>query len=427
MRFVACQVPALFLSLCCALGVLLSLPVLPAWAAAQPTFTVSFDQSTIGPGSATLVRFVVNNSGSGTPASGGAFTATLPAGITLTSPAGASSTCADALLDAPAGGTTLALTGARVGGSSSCTVSAYVTSSTPGGHTLVSGDFTSSAGNSGTASATLTVATDRPGVTLSASPASVPWQGRTTLTYTFDNTANASAAFQVQFNHPLPAGVTVASPSRASTDCTGSRANAVAGAQVVGLVQEFVLGSLAAGGTCTLQVDVRVGVVGDVLLVSDNATAAATMFGTQVPLGRAAGVVTGTTDRALVRVDFLADPVAAGSSVELQYTLYNRDRNEPLTGLAFQHDLGATITGLAATSVLSNSCGGTVGTGSTVNVSAVALASGADCQITLSLSVPPARRRVRTPAPPARSRPTQAPRRSGPRAPTSLRCWPARA
>ena len=60
----------------------------------------------------------------------------------------------------------------------------------------VSGDLTSSAGSSGTASADLTVATNRPGFSKSFSPATVPIGSRSRLTFTIDNTANGSQTVQ---------------------------------------------------------------------------------------------------------------------------------------------------------------------------------------------------------------------------------------
>lgn len=359
----------------------------PAAASAQPTFSASFETNSIGPGSATLLRFVIDNSGSGTPASNLGFTATLPAGVTLTSPSGASSGCTDAQLDAPAGGTTVTLTDVRLGGFASCTVSAYVTSATPGVHVLVTGDLTSSAGNSGTASAMLTVLSTRPGLTLAASPASVPWQGRTTLTYTFDNSANGAAVSAGTLTHTLPAGLTVADPPLVTSTCPGVT-TAVAGGQSISFMgtPAFPTPAIPAGGSCTLSVDVRVGVVGPVALVTQPATSSV-MF-SQDAIGRAVGLVTGTTDLALLKVDFLADPVAPGDTLTLAYTLYNRDRNGAQTGLAFTHDLGATLSGLTATSVSANGCGGAVTTGATVSVSAVTLDSGAECRIDVSVSVP---------------------------------------
>jgi hypothetical protein len=158
---------------------------------AQPTFTKTFVPDTIGPGSVSTLRFDIVNDVAST-ITDLAFTDTLPAGVVIATPASASTTCADGVLSAPGGGGTLGLSGGRLGANGSCTVTANVTSSTPGTHMNVSGDLTSSAGNSGTASDDLTVDTTRPGFSKSFAPSSVPLGGRSALTFTIDNTLNGS-------------------------------------------------------------------------------------------------------------------------------------------------------------------------------------------------------------------------------------------
>ncbi|MCA9579144.1 MAG: hypothetical protein KC668_27130, partial [Myxococcales bacterium] len=355
----------------------------PSEAAAQPTLSASFEHTTIGPGSATFLRFVVNNASQPTAATDGAFTAVLPAGVTLAAVVEASSSCVDTVIDAPAGGSTISVADVRVPAFGSCTVSVLVTSSTPGMHMLATGTLTTSAGNSAAASATLTVATDRPGFTLSAAPASVPFRGRSRLTYTIDNTANGMLLASMAFTHALPTGVVLADPPRAQSDCGGAL-TAVAGTQTVTLSPG---GVLAAGGTCTVAVDVRVGAAGPVGLVSGQVTAALGGF-MQVVGGRAAGTVTGTVDHAVLEVDFLSDPVAPGATASVAYTLYNRSRDEALTGLGFQHDLDAALSGLVATGVSDNDCGATVTTGSTVSVSDAAVEAGGECHVEVTVQVP---------------------------------------
>ena len=93
-----------------------------------------------------------------------AFTDALPAGVTIATPASASSTCTDGTLVAPDGGTTISFSGGRLGANSSCTLTANITSSVVGTHTNTTDNLTLSAGPPfSTATDDLVVAVDRPG------------------------------------------------------------------------------------------------------------------------------------------------------------------------------------------------------------------------------------------------------------------------
>ena len=150
--------------------VFLSLLILLSFAASAgaqqstPTFSKSFSPATIGPGSQATLRFDITNGGP-SPVTDVAFTDNLPAAMTIASPAQASASCTGSL-SAPDGGGTITFSDGAIGGGATCVILVNVTSSTPGTHTNVSGDLTSSAGNSGSATADLVVATDRPGFSM---------------------------------------------------------------------------------------------------------------------------------------------------------------------------------------------------------------------------------------------------------------------
>jgi len=176
-----------------------------------PTFSKAFNPSTIGPAAVSTLRFDVTNSVQST-VDNLAFFDTLPTGVVIATPSNAASTC-EGELSAPDGGTTITFGDGRVGAASSCSVTVDVTSSSPGTHTNVSGDLTSSAGNSGAAQADLIVATDRPGFSKSFSPSTISPGQTSTLTLLIDNTANSSAVSTLSFSDNLPSGMIIASPS----------------------------------------------------------------------------------------------------------------------------------------------------------------------------------------------------------------------
>ncbi len=123
-----------------------------------PTFAKSFSPNTIEVGQTSTLTFTIDNSASTLIASGLAFTDNLPAGMVIANPSSnASTTCTGGTLTAIAGSGTITYTGGSVAAGASCTVQVDVEGSSEGSHVNTTGDLTSSSGNSGTATATLTV------------------------------------------------------------------------------------------------------------------------------------------------------------------------------------------------------------------------------------------------------------------------------
>src|SRR5690606_23707409 len=110
-----------------AIGAMAAAPL----ASAQPSFSKQFQPDSMGPGSASLLRFQISNN-VGVPVTDLAFTDVLPAGVTLATPAHPTTTCTDGLIAAPDGGGTISFSNGRVGGNASCVVDVYVTASTLG-------------------------------------------------------------------------------------------------------------------------------------------------------------------------------------------------------------------------------------------------------------------------------------------------------
>ncbi|MCB0192556.1 MAG: hypothetical protein KDJ65_11485 [Anaerolineae bacterium] len=375
---------------------LLSAPVIAAPLATPPSFSKVFTPSTIGPGSVSTLIFTITN-GDATPITDLAFTDNLPAGVTIADPANASTTCTDGIVTAPDGGGTITFSDASLGAFSGCTVSVDVTSSTTGTHSNISGDLTSSAGNSGTATDDLTVANDRPGFSKNFAPSSIPLGGRSTLTFLVDNSANGSPVGSLDFTDNLPTGMVVADPSDASTDCISTSAPNTAliaspGSSVIILdANGSTAGGaevLSAGATCTVTVDVvatGTGLLDNVSndLISDSVNssgkASATLDVTVTPL-------------ALIKT-FIDDPTPPGSNTTLVFTMTNFSRTDGATAIAFTDDLTTldpALPDLTVSSLLSNDCGGSVSGvgGTTIGFSGGSLPTEGSCAIEVSLSVP---------------------------------------
>jgi hypothetical protein len=132
-------------------GLAIDVPAVP------PPFTKIFSPDTIVYGGTSTLTFTIDNSGSLADATSLDFTDNLPAGVTVANPANASTTCTGGTLTAGAGTGVISYTGGSLAAGGTCTLQADVTSTTAGTHNNTSGDLTSSLGNSGPASDSLTV------------------------------------------------------------------------------------------------------------------------------------------------------------------------------------------------------------------------------------------------------------------------------
>ena len=351
-----------------------------ASAQSAPTFTAVFSPAMVGPGGTSALTFTIDNTGSASPVENLAFDETLPAGLTIVG-SGANSTCTGANLTAANGTTVISFADGGVGGSSSCTVSMDVSATATGA--MTTGDLISDAGNSGPATATLTVDSDRPGFTKAFSPSTVDFGNTFTMTYTIDNTANGNPAVNPAFSETLPSGFTVASPAQASTTC-GNTITAAAGGTSISLSGSS---SVAAGTSCTAVVDVVAGVAGDATLTSGDLTSF--ILGVFGSSGPAAAQISVTVPADLsITKQFSDDPVAAGETVTLEYPMRNNDRSNAVTGLAFTDDMDAALSGLEATGLPLSTCGGTLSGTGLLSFSGGSLAAGASCTFEATLQIP---------------------------------------
>ena len=349
------------------------------------SFDKNFLPSTIGPGSVSTLHFDLANTTSNA-VSDVAFTDNLPTGVVIATPSNVASTCelgsndgrgTPGSFSAPEGGSTISLTGGRLPANGSCTISVDVTSSTVGVHANDAGVLTSSGGSSDNATADLTVDAGRPGFSKSFSPGSIPLGGTSTLTLTIDNTANTSTALGLFFTDNLPEGMVIAAPANASTDCTGGLLTAASGTNSITLSQS----SVAASSSCSVSVDVTTDDTGEFFNNAGELTS-----GTGQSSGRATAVLDVLAD--FLTKSFTDDPVVPGGTVTLAFTISNPDRDNSATNIAFDDDLDAVLSGLAATGLPQNVCGGTVSGTSTLSFSGGSLAPEASCSFNVSVDVP---------------------------------------
>jgi len=123
-----------------------------------PIFSKVFAPASINSGDVSTLTYTIDNTASPVNATALDFTNNLPAGIVVAAPANASTTCTGGTLTATSSSSVITYTGGTVSANATCTIQVDVTATnTPGDFISTTGDLTSSLGNSGTATDTLTI------------------------------------------------------------------------------------------------------------------------------------------------------------------------------------------------------------------------------------------------------------------------------
>ncbi|MCB0033591.1 MAG: hypothetical protein KDE51_06225, partial [Anaerolineales bacterium] len=229
-----------------------------------PLLNKSFIPDSMGVGQTSELTLVIDNRNSALPANGLNVTDNLPAGMVVAQPPNSTTTCFGGTLTAVAGTGTISYTGGGVPAGDICIIQVDVTANNAGIFVNVTGELTSSSGSSGTAMATLTV-NNQPTFAKSFTPDELDIDEIATLLFTIDNSSSTVNALDLSFTDNLPTGLTIAPTPNASTTCTGGTITAVSGTDTL----SYAGGSVAAGSSCTLMVDVASSVVGDFVNVTE--------------------------------------------------------------------------------------------------------------------------------------------------------------
>jgi len=385
-----------------ALSICAIAPTVARAGALQPVFSMSFDPGTMGPGSTAVLRYTIDEQ-AGLMISDLAFVNVLPAGLSVATPNGATSTCGFGTVNVPAVDT-ITFTDGTLAPGAICQIEVLVTGSTVGTFMNTTGDLTSSAGNSGSATADLTIASDRPGFSKSFSnPMTVIGQ-RERLTFTFDNSLNAAAATNIQFSDTLPTGLVIADPANVVNSCnatittpitidfTGGNLIAEPGSGVVSLPPAAFPNQAAvdAGDLCEIGVDVVASAIGTLDNISGSMTSAPP-FGFITENGRAVATLDSQGGSIVLIKEFLDDPVPPGESTVLRFTILNRSGGDAATDINFSDDLDATLTGLVATGLpAADVCGAgsSLSGTTTLTLAGGQLPARSQCSFEVTLQVP---------------------------------------
>ena len=349
--------------------------------AAAPSFAKLFDPNSITQGGLTTLTYTIDNAGALVSADDLTFTDIFPTGLEVDlSQTPIANTCGGTVT-AQTGGSTVVLTRGSVGTGASCTITLGVTSAVAGTLDSDSEELTSSLGDSGTASATLTVTgANAPAFTKLFNPNPIVQGGLTTLTYTIDNSAALVPAEGLDFTDAFPSDLLVdLSQTPIDNQCQGT-VTAVTGTGQVSLSN----GSVAAGASCTITLGVTSAAEGSIDSVSGLLD---TSLG-QSP-GASATLTVDGADAPLFAKVFTPDQVLQGAVTTLTYSIDNASALVAAEDLAFTHTLPADLFVDLSQNAADNQCGGTLTAtdgSAEVSLTGGSVAAGQSCTITVDVS-----------------------------------------
>lgn len=226
-----------------------------------------------------------------------------------------------------------------------------------------------------------------PTITKAFSPNPIAVNGTSTLTFTLAN-SNPVALTGVTFTDALPSGLQVASTPSASTTCGGSPTWAPAAGATTLTFGSPTGGTIPASGSCTVSVNITATAAGSYQNVSGftSSTNGGTNTGST---GSASASLTVLQPPSMTKL-FSPNPILAGGTSTLTFTLTNPNQNNALTGVAFSDTYPGTVVNTTPASI-TNSCGGTLtataGTGS-VSLSGASIAASSSCTVTTMVTAP---------------------------------------
>jgi uncharacterized repeat protein (TIGR01451 family) len=277
-----------------------------------------------------------------------------------------------------AGSDSVKLTGGTIPAANVCTISVNVKGSAGGtyGNIIPVGGLTSSGGaNTAEGAATLQIAS--PQLTKAFSPTTVAANANSLMTITLTNVTGANITGLV-FTDTYPAGLVNSNTTVTNTGCGGVAAASAAATNPGTLT--FSGGTLAAGASCTLSVNVR--------------SATSGTYTNTIPAGALSSSIgtnaVGTSDtlnvaRPNISKAFSASTVPLNGTATLTITLSN-PTGTAMTGAAFTDTMPAGLTA----STPGGTCVGTKTAGgspvSTVSLVAGTIPANASCTVTATIS-----------------------------------------
>ena len=347
---------------------------------APPFIAKAFAPATVGVGGVSRLTFTITNPNGSRDIVGTAFSDTYPTNLVNAPVPNVVSTCAGGVITGGvAGGNFIALGGATIPITSSCTIAVDVVSAVAGSYVNTSGTVSSTdplVGNGNTATSTLTVVS-KPTISKAFSPSVVLVNGVATLSLTLTN-ADPAALSGVAFTDTFPANLLIATPKTVTNTCGGT-VTADAGTGVLALAG----GALAATSSCTVSVAVTSSIAGAYNNTSGGVSTTET--GSAGPASNT--VVLHVVTKPTISKSFSPTSIPTGSASTLTLQITNPN-GVALNGLSFTDSFPTDLTVAAAPSV-ANTCGGTfapLAGATSVSLSGGTVAANASCTVKVNVT-----------------------------------------
>ena len=345
---------------------------------APPSVAKSFLPASVLVNTPSLLTITLTNPNpNATAITGVGFTDSYPAGLVNSSSASPSTTCSGGTVTAANGGSSLALAGASIPPSGSCSVTVNVTSATAGSYSNSTGAVASgNAGSGAAAGATLTTTLlAAPGVAKSFTPNNLAQNAVSVLTITLTN-GSATAITGAQVTDTYPAGLVNSSSASGSTSCAGGSVSASNGGSSIALSGA----TIPANGSCTLSANVTSAAAG----VYNNSTGA--VLSSNAVAGAAASAVMTVLNPPTAAESFTNPSVVVNQTSLLTVTLTNPN-STPISGAAFSDSYPAGLVNTASASGATTCAGGSVvaaNGGASLALSGATIPAGGSCTVTVN-------------------------------------------
>ncbi len=325
-----------------------------------PTLSQSFPSTWVAHGGTIASNFTLSNPNQATDFAATSFSDTLPPGLVLANPVGASGTClslSEGIVSGSPGARQFQLSGASLPSSSSCTLTINVVGTVSGRQTNTTKAPTASYLDQASQVQTISglpalaslIVLFGPKLHVAFAAPTIALHGVTTLRIKLRNPSlNPVALTGVTFTDQLPANLAVASPSSSQNTCGGTWQIA-AGSSTVQLSG----GTIARATECSLTVDVVANSEG---LARDLAGAASSENG-GAGNGAEASVVVVRPPTIAVQMQRW---VYQGGTVRVRFTMTNLNSAANLNILVFYVRLSPKLTVAADPNVVSDCAGASV-------------------------------------------------------------------
>ena len=362
---------------------------------APPVVAKAFSPATIGTGGISTVTISLSNPNGSQAITGVALTDALPTtpGVMRVAavPNASVSGCGAPTFAPIANAASVAFSNGTIAGGGVCTITFNVTAPTAGSYTNSTGTVTSTDGGSGVADTdVLTVVATAPvsitkAFLTSPMAANVPATLRFTLVNPNTGTALAGVAFSDTFPTDPGAMRVAATPAATTSGCGAATFAPTAGSASVA----FSAGSIAAGATCTVDVNVTAPVAGTYANTTSTVTST-----TPATTGAAALANVDVLAAPIISKTFLTSPVAVNVPTTLRFDIANPN-GLALANLSFTDVLPTTPGAMVVAPVPNAStsgCGSPSFTPSagaaSLTFSTASVAAGATCRVSVDVVAP---------------------------------------